>query len=85
MIFNSVVFFIFLPIVFLLYWYIFNRKLSYQNAFLLIASYFFYGWWNCIFLGLLFLSTLIDYTFGFLVDKHYEKKRKLFLIRIKEI
>jgi D-alanyl-lipoteichoic acid acyltransferase DltB (MBOAT superfamily) len=80
MIFNSVVFFIFLPIVFLLYWYIFNRKLSYQNAFLLIASYFFYGWWNWRFLGLLFLSTLIDYTFGFLVDKHYDKKRKLFLI-----
>ena len=80
MIFNSVVFFVFLPIVFLIYWFAINRKLSNQNAFLLIASYFFYGWWNWKFLGLLFLSTIIDYSFGFLVDKYNDSKRKLFLI-----
>src|ERR1700743_428427 len=45
MLFNSIEFLIFLPIVFLLYWFVFYKTLNVQNTLLLAASYFFYGWW----------------------------------------
>jgi len=80
MLFTSFSFLIFLPIVFILYWFLFNRSLKYQNAFLLLSSYVFYGWWNWKFLGLLLLSTLIDYSFGFWVAEGSNAKRKLFLV-----
>ena len=79
MLFNSIEFFIFLPIVFCLYWFVFNKSVKIQNALILLASYVFYGWWNWHFLGLLFLSTLIDYSFGFWVASDNRRKRKLFL------
>ena len=79
MLFNSLEFFIFLPIVFCLYWFVFQRSLKAQNILILVASYVFYGWWDWRFLGLLFLSTLIDYSFGFWVGGTDERKRKLFL------
>ena len=52
MLFNSIEFLFFLPIVFILYWLISKRKLTYQNFFILIASYIFYGWgdWRFLFL-----------------------------------
>ena len=80
MLFNSLEFAIFLPIVFLLYWFVFNARLKMQNAFLVIASYFFYGWWDWRFLSLIFFSSLVDYTVG-LGLKHQEGKarRKLLL------
>ena len=80
MFFNSIEFLVFLPIVYCLYWYIFNKSLKTQNLVILIASYFFYGWWSYKFLFLLFLSTLIDFAFGFLVASENPRKRKLFLI-----
>jgi len=80
MIFNSLAFFIFLPIVFFIYWFLLKGRLNPQNRFLLIASYFFYGWWNWRFLGLLLLSTIIDFSFGFLIEKNEGLKRKLYLI-----
>lgn len=80
MIFNSIAFFIFLPIIFVGYWFILNQKLDYQNKFLLIASYFFYGWWDWRFLGLLLLSTIIDYSFGFLIEKNEGTRKKIYLI-----
>jgi len=80
MLFTSFSFLIFLPIVFCLYWFVFNRSIKYQNAFLLLSSYVFYGWWNWKFLGLLLLSTLIDYSFGFWVAEGSGAKRKLFLV-----
>ena len=46
MTFNSLVFAVFLPIVFCLYWFVFGRKLKWQNAFVVVASYVFYGWWD---------------------------------------
>lgn len=61
MLFNSFDFAFFLPIVFLLYWFVTNRSLKAQNALLLVASYFFYGWWDWRFLGLLLLSTVVDF------------------------
>ena len=53
MLFNSIEFAIFLPIVFLLYWFVFNRNLKIQNLFVVIVSYLFYGWWDWRFLLLI--------------------------------
>lgn len=79
MIFNSIAFFIFLPIVYFLYWKICNKTLAIQNILLLLASYFFYGWWSKYFLGLLILSTLLDFLYGFGVASRHRNKAKLFL------
>lgn len=79
MLFNSFEFLIFLPIVFLLYWFLLNKNLNGQNILLLIASYFFYGWWSWEFLILLALSTLLDYLYGFKVNSANRKTAKLFL------
>lgn len=79
MLFNSLEFLLFLPIVFFLYWFVFNKDLRLQNLLLLIASYFFYGWWSWEFMGLLALSTLLDYIYGFSVASPNRKKARLFL------
>jgi len=78
MLFTSTAFLIFLPIVFALYWG--RNNIRYQNLLLLVSSYVFYGWWNWKFLGLLLLSTLIDYFFGFWVAEGSPGRRKLFLM-----
>jgi alginate O-acetyltransferase complex protein AlgI len=77
--FNSFEFLLFLPIVFILYWFVFNKKLNTQNGLILVASYFFYGWWSWKFMGLLMLSTAVDYAYGFGVASPNRKKAKLFL------
>lgn len=64
MLFNSIGFFIFLPIVFVLYWFVVNRNLRWQNVLLLAASYFFYACWDYRFLFLLMFSTFLDYYTG---------------------
>ncbi|WP_378187983.1 MBOAT family O-acyltransferase [Aquimarina sp. W85] len=64
MLFNSLNFFIFLPIVFLAYWLLFKNKLRSQNLFLLVASYFFYGLWDWRFLLLIIASTIVDFIAG---------------------
>lgn len=80
MVFNSLAFAIFLPVVFILYWWLFQRNLKWQNLFLLTASYFFYGWWDWRFLGLIFFSSSIDFAVGRLLCRtEEEQKRKLFL------
>ncbi len=79
MLFNSFEFLLFLPIVFILYWFVFNKSLKWQNALILVASYFFYGWWSWKFMGLLMLSTLLDYLYGFWVASPNRKKAKFFL------
>lgn len=63
MLFNSVSYGIFLPIVFLLYYFVF-KSLKHQNLFLLAASYFFYGCWNWHFTLLLAFSTYLDFYCG---------------------
>ena len=81
MLFNSIEFAIFLPIVFFLYWFVFNRNLKYQNAFILFVSYIFYGWWDWRFLSLVAFSSLIDYFVGIRLLKTEETyKRKLLLL-----
>ncbi|MBO5721117.1 MAG: MBOAT family protein, partial [Bacteroidales bacterium] len=74
MLFNSIEFLIFLPIVFILYWFVF-RQLKVQNLFIVIASYVFYGWWDKEFLILIAITTLLSYTSGILIEK-YENRRK---------
>ncbi|WP_047414354.1 MBOAT family protein [Cellulophaga sp. Hel_I_12] len=73
MLFNSLAFAIFLPVVFLLYWYVFKKSLKVQNGLVLIASYFFYGLWDWRFLFLILASTLVDYFVGIQIDKNAEK------------
>jgi len=68
MLFNSIPFLFFLPLVFCLYWFAFQRKLELQNVFLIIASYVFYGWWDWRFLGLILLSSFVDYWCGKNID-----------------
>lgn len=64
MLFNSLDFAIFLPIVFVLYWFIANKKLNLQNLLIVIASYVFYAWWDWRFLSLIFFSTIVDFSVG---------------------
>ena len=80
MLFNSVDFAIFLPIVFVLYWFVTNKNLKLQNLLIVIASYFFYGWWDWRFLSLILFSTLVDYTVGIrLKNENNKTKRKMLL------
>lgn len=74
MLFNSFEFLLFLPIVFLLYWFVFKR-LKWQNLFLVVASYVFYGWWDWRFLILIALTTLFSYVSGRLIAR-YEGQQK---------
>ena len=64
MLFNSLNFLIFLPIVFILYWFVTNKNLKLQNLLLLASSYFFYACWDWRFLFLLIFSTFLDYFTG---------------------
>lgn len=61
MLFNSIEFLIFLPIVFVLYWFVF-KKLRWQNLLVVVASYIFYGWWDYRFLFLIALTTICSFT-----------------------
>ncbi|MEL7064432.1 MAG: MBOAT family O-acyltransferase, partial [Bacteroidota bacterium] len=80
MLFNSFEFAFFLPTVFLLYWFVFNRNLNLQNLLLVVVSYIFYGWWDWRFLSLLLVSSVADFYLG--KTMHHstdERKRKLLL------
>lgn len=78
MLFNSIGFAIFLPVVFLLYWLVTNKNLRLQNILLLIASYYFYACWDWRFLFLLMFSTLLDYFTGLKMQGAENQKRKRF-------
>ena len=71
--FNSIEFAIFLPIVFLIYWYAFKKYTQLQNVFLLGVSYLFYGWWDWRFLSLIILTTATTY-FTAIATQKYNKK-----------
>ena len=80
MLFNSIDFAIFLPIIFIIYWFVVNKDLALQNLMILIASYVFYGWWDWRFLSLIFISSMTDYTIGLGLNKSKSiNKRKLLL------
>jgi D-alanyl-lipoteichoic acid acyltransferase DltB (MBOAT superfamily) len=81
MLFNSLVFLLFLPIAFTLYWFVLNKSLKVQNALVLLLSYIFYGWWDWRFLFLIFASTILDYVFGLYISRTKDpSKQKRFLI-----
>ena len=80
MLFNSIDFAVFLPIVFVLYWFVANKNLKFQNILIVIASYVFYGWWDWRFLSLILFSTLVDYSVGRrLRNEENIPKRKILL------
>ena len=76
MLFNSFEFALFLPIVFLLYWFVFDYALSkckhqllLQNLFIVVASYIFYGWWDWRFLILIAITTLCSFVSGLMISR----------------
>ncbi len=82
MLFNTLDFAIFLPIVFLLYWFVFNRSLKLQNLLIVVASYVFYGWWDWKFLGLIIFSSVLDFILGNALDKTQNMTRRKVLLWI---
>ena len=79
--FTSVTFALFLVLVFILYWFVFNRNLKAQNLFLLISSYIFYGWWDWRFLLLLFFISGSNYLIAIQIQKeNYKSHRKIFFL-----
>lgn len=80
MLFNSLDFAVFFPVVFVIYWFLVNRNLRLQNIFIVASSYLFYGWWDWRFLSLIFISTMVDYSVGLgLSRKKDPVTRKLLL------
>lgn len=80
MLFNSFEFLIFLPLVFFVYWFVVQKNLRLQNFFILVVSYVFYGWWDWRFLGLLALSSFVDYFVALGLGKtDNTKSRKILL------
>lgn len=82
MLFNSIQFAIFLPIVFLLYWFVFDRfiskskwQLRLQNAFIVVASYVFYGWWDWRFLLLIAFTSFCSWGSGLFIGKAKTRKK----------
>lgn len=80
MLFNSIEFAIFLPLIFVLYWFVLGKNIKYQNILLIAASYFFYGWWDWRFLSLILFSSIIDYSTGRkMAHESNQRKRKVLL------
>lgn len=77
MLFNSPVFPLFLAVVLLLYTLL-RKSWRMQNGLLLVASYVFYAWWDWRFLGLILLSTAVD----FLVGLGLQKRRSKLLVAV---
>lgn len=80
MLFNSIEFALFLPIVFLLYWFVFNRGLRMQNLFVVVASYVFYGWWDWRFLLLIAFTSLCSWGCGMLMPSASDRRKKVITI-----
>jgi len=81
MLFNSIEYLFFLPIVFAIYWSIANR-LTAQNFFILVVSYFFYGFWDWRFLSLIVISSLTDFLIGRQMEKSTSQPNRKFLLFI---
>ena len=86
MLFNSLDFLIFLPLVFLLYWYVFQYNFRIQNLFIVIVSYIFYGWWDWRFLLLIaftsFLSWLSGVTINYVRRKVINRRKESCISRM---
>ena len=84
MLFNSIEFLLYLPIVFLLYWFVFHRR-RWQNLFIVIASYVFYGWWDWRFLFLIALTSICSYWSGLLLEHYNDRQRKRLIVSASNI
>src|SRR6476469_7069821 len=82
MLFNSFHFAIFLPIIFILYWFVTNKNIKLQNILLFGSSYFFYACWDWRFMFLLIFSTLLDYFTGLKMENKSNHKRFWFWLSI---
>ncbi|MEP4598553.1 MAG: MBOAT family protein, partial [Cyclobacteriaceae bacterium] len=82
MLFNSIEFAIFLPLIFVLYWAIGPRHVKAQNVLLLVASYIFYGWWDWRFLALIFISSLIDFLLAQKIAETEKQRRRKSLLAV---
>jgi len=82
MLFNSLDFAIFMPIVFGLYWAIGSKNIKIQNVLIVISSYIFYGWWDYRFLILILFSTLVDYTISLALNRAKKPSLRKFLLWI---
>ena len=82
MLFNTLTYFYFLSLVFVLYWWILRKNFRWQNLLLFIASYCFYGWWDVRFLALIFISSSADFFLGRAIFRQSDKKKKLYLLWI---
>ncbi len=80
MLFNSIDFALFLPIVFVLYWFVTQKNLKLQNILLLVASYVFYGWWDWRFLSLIIFSSTVDYLIGIQLSKTTKSNNRKWLL-----
>ena len=80
MLFNSIDFVVFLPIVFILYWWVGGNDPRRRNLILLIASYVFYGWWDPRFLVLIAFSTLVDYFVGVRLGSTSDARSRKYLL-----
>lgn len=80
MLFNSIDFAVFLPIVFALYWFVTSKSLKIQNGLIVLSSFIFYGWWDWRFLSLLLFSSFVDFGVGLALQKENNlHKRKILL------
>ncbi|WP_299442363.1 MBOAT family O-acyltransferase [uncultured Aquimarina sp.] len=77
--FNTVDFALFFPLVFVLYWFVFNRSIKIQNVFLVVVSYLFYSFWDWRFLVLIFLSSAIDFIVAGQLKTSIGNQKKLLL------
>ncbi len=81
MLFNSLAFALFLPLVYLVYWSLPQKSVRWQNLLILCASYLFYGWWDYRFLSLIIVSSITDYIVGLSLDNESRiGRRKLLLL-----
>ncbi len=80
MLFNSIDFAVFLPVVFVLYWFVANWNLRLQNLLVVAASYVFYGWWDWRFLSLILFSTVVDYSVGIVLSREENQNRRKALL-----
>ncbi len=80
MLFNSIEFAVFLPVVFAIYWFLLKNKPRSQNIFLILASYIFYGWWDWRFLSLIIISSFADYKLGLLLFKQEIRNKRKYLL-----
>lgn len=80
MLFNTLDFAVFLPIVFAFYWLMGKKQIQGQNALIVLSSYVFYGWWDWRFLALIFFSSIVDFAIGHALKQTSRKSKRKTLL-----